>query len=135
MLDTGQMDSIARRVAGLRAARQITQAQLAVEVGVSQPTIANIERGRTTEIKGYVLTRLAAALNTTTHYILHGGIQGDSDAAALQAELIGIWAKLPQGHKDTLLQTARGLLRAAEISPPTVPPPAQQRLKKRLTVA
>lgn len=118
------MQSIGARVATLRLARRLSQQALATEVGVSQPTIANIERGRTTEIKGYVLEALARALNTTAEYIIEGDhAQGAADEAATQAELIGIWKKLPQLHKDTLLQTARGLLRAAEVTPPTVAMP------------
>ena len=119
-----KMPTIASRVAALRAARRISQAALAKEVGVSQPTIANIERGRTTEIKGYVLESLAHALNTTPHYILEGETsESAADDAATQAELIGIWRKLPQQHRETLLQTARGLLRAADMSPPTAGAP------------
>lgn len=123
------MPSIGLRVATLRAARRLSQQALATEVGVSQPTIANIERGRTTEIKGYVLEALAHALNTTPKYILEGegeNAQGAADDAATQAELVGVWKKLPQSHKDTLLQTARGLLRAAEVSPPTVSLPTRR---------
>ncbi len=121
------MTSIGKRVAALRAARRISQQALACEVGVSQPTIANIERGRTTEIKGYVLEALARALNTTTKYILAGDSQqGAIDEAATQAELVGIWQKLPANYRDTLLQTARGLLSAAEISPPTAPAPSSK---------
>ncbi len=119
------METIGQRVAQLRAARQISQYQLADEVGCSQPTIANIERNRTKEVKGYILHALAAALGTTAEHILHGGAQGDVEQSSLQAELIAIWRKLPQQHRETLLQTARGLLRAAEVSPPTVPPPAR----------
>lgn len=121
------MSSIGPRVKALRAARRISQRALADEMGVTQPTIANIERGRTEEIKGYVLEALARCLNTTQQYILSGeGSQGDAEEAAHQAELVGVWKKLPQAHKDTLLQTARGLLKAAEISPPTVPAPKAQ---------
>lgn len=118
------METIGQRVAALRAARRISQQALADEIDVSQPTIANIERGRTTEIKGYVLDKLARALNTTTTFILKGDVQqGGADEAATQAELVGVWLKLPPAHRDTLLQTARGLLRAAEVSPPTSPSP------------
>lgn len=121
------MSTIGSRVATLRAARRISQAQLASEVGVKQPTIANIERGRTETIKGYVLEGLAKALNTTARYILEGeASEGGVGEAATQAELIGIWHKLPPGHQDTLLQTARGLLRAAEITPPTVSAPTKK---------
>ncbi len=131
------MPSIASRVQVLRAARRISQAALAKEVGVAQPTIANIERGRTLEIKGWVLEALATALNTTPAFILEGdAAQGAVDDAATQAELIGIWKKLPADHKETLLQTARGLLRAAEISPPTAPAPdASKRLKPQKLIA
>ena len=126
------MPTIGNRVARLRAARRISQAQLAYEVGVKQPTIANIERGRTQAIKGYVLERLAKALNTTGKYILEGeASEGSVGDAATEAELVGIWHKLPQPHKDTLLQTARGLLRAAEITPPTVPAPAAKPAAKQ----
>lgn len=131
------MPTIAKRVAALRAARRISQAALAKEVGVSQPTIANIERGRTLEIKGYVLESLAHALNTTSQFILEGDTaQGAVDDAATQAELVGIWRKLPQQHRETLLQTARGLLRAADITPPTVSAPkTAQRAKPAKTTA
>lgn len=47
--------------------------------------------------------------------------------AALAKE-VGIWHKLPQPLRDTLLQTARGLLRATEISPPTAAAPAPKKL-------
>ena len=123
------MESIGKRVARLRTAQRLTQQQLAHQVGVSQPTIANIERGRTLEIKGYVLQGLAVALHTTSEYILEGDEQGDADQNAHKAELDQLWRRLPQNHRDTLLQTARGLLRAAEITPPTVPAPPRQQPK------
>jgi len=124
-----------KRVLALRQARRISQAALAAEVGVSQPTIANIERGRTSEIKGYVLEALAHALNTTTKYILSGDAQGEIEDAATQAELVGIWHNLPQAHRDTLLQTARGLLRAAQVSPPLAPAPAKSPTTRRKSIA
>lgn len=121
------MEAIGERVARLRKARQLTQSQLAAEVGVKQPTIANIELGRTRQIKGYVLQGLAAALHTTPGYILEGEQQGDADQNAHKAELDQLWQRLPQQYRDTLLQTARGLLRAADITPPTVPMPKRQK--------
>lgn len=123
------MPTIGERVKRLREGRLISQRQLAEEVGVKQPTIANIEGGRTKQIKGYVLEKLAEALNTTTSYILTGDKhQGAADEAAIQAELVGIWKKLPEPYRTTLLQTARGLLKAAEVTPPTLKAPQPKRL-------
>lgn len=59
------MSTIATRVTALRTAKQIRQRELAKRCGVAQATIANIERGRTTEIKGFVLEALARELGCT----------------------------------------------------------------------
>lgn len=114
-----EMASIGKRVQALRSGRQLSQAKLANEVGVSQPTIANIERGRTVEIKGYVLARLAGALHTTPEYILTGG-DGNPDAidgAADEAELLGIFRRLNQTDRAQLLRAARGMIATAAPSP------------------
>lgn len=110
--------SIAARVKALRAGRQLSQAKLAEEVGCSQPTVANIERGRTQEIKGYVLARLAAALHTTPEYILRGGNDPEAiDGAADEAELLGIFRRLSKEDRAQLLRQARGMIATAAPSP------------------
>ncbi len=117
--DTSEVSSIGERVQTFRAARQLSQAKLAELVGVSQPTIANIERGRTLEIKGYVLAKLAAVLHTTPEYILTGGDgqPGAIDGAADQAELLGIFRQLSSEDRAQLLRVARGMIATAAPSP------------------
>lgn len=112
------MSSIASRIRTLRTGRQLSQAKLAEEVGCSQPTIANIERGRTLEIKGYVLARLAAVLHTTPEFILKGGDGPEAiDGAADEAELLGTFRKLSPDDRAVLLRQARGMLATAAPSP------------------
>jgi transcriptional regulator with XRE-family HTH domain len=50
------MEAIKDRVKALRLGLVMTQSELARRCEVTQPSIANIERGRTTEIKGYLWT-------------------------------------------------------------------------------
>jgi transcriptional regulator with XRE-family HTH domain len=108
------MDAIKDRVKALRLGLVMTQSELARRCEVTQPSIANIERGRTTEIKGYLLERLARELNTTPGYILTGAkSEDDHEASMLQAELVAIFAKLPPEDQQALIRSARGMYQAA----------------------
>jgi transcriptional regulator with XRE-family HTH domain len=125
------MDAIKDRVKALRLGLVMTQSELARRCDVSQPSIANIERGRTTEMKGYLLERLARELNTTATYILTGAkSEDDHESSMLQAELVAIFAKLPPEDQQALIRSARGMYQAAsrqgsQINPfPKVPHPA-----------
>lgn len=115
------METIGKRVTSLRTARRLSQRKLAELCEVSQPTIANIERGRTTEVKGYVLDALAMALNTSAAYLLHGAENENEHEAAMYAvELSAIFKRLPDGDQETLLRMARTMLQSVS----TVPSPA-----------
>ena len=125
------MPSIAARVKALRLGRQLSQAKLAQEIGIAQPSIANIERGRTNEIKGYVLARLAVALHTTPEYILNGGNRPeDIDGAADEAELLGAFRQMSSDDRSMLLRHVRGMLVTAAPSPIN-PFPGKTKAKER----
>ena len=109
------METIGGRVQALRSSKRMTQRQLADACNVSQPTIANIERGRTTEIKGFVLDALAVALGSTASYILHGIPEGTNhEQAMLYAEMKAIFHSLSQADQESLVHVARGLLQLSE---------------------
>lgn len=98
----------------LRTGLAMTQAELARRCEVTQPSIANIEGGRTTEIKGYLLERLARELHTTPAYILQGAkSEDDHEATMLQAELVAIFAKLAPEDQQALIRSARGMYQSA----------------------
>ncbi|MDO9131996.1 helix-turn-helix domain-containing protein [Hydrogenophaga sp.] len=108
------METIGKRVSALRTSRRLSQRKLAELCGVSQPTIANIERGRTIEIKGYVLEALAVALNTTVAYLLHGVVnENEHEVAMFAVELSTIFRRLDTGDQDTLLRMARTMLQSS----------------------
>jgi len=107
------METIGQRVAALRTARRLSQRKLAELCGVSQPTVANIERGRTNEVKGYVLEALAVALNTTVAYLLHGVVnENEHEVSMFAVELSTIFRRLEPADQDTLLRMARTMLQS-----------------------
>lgn len=117
------MDTIANRLKSLRISKRLSQRQLAASCGVSQPTIANIERGRTTEIKGYVLEALAKELSTTSMYILEGVTNHRThEQAMMVAELRSIFGKLSIDDQHQLVRMARGLLQTVSEKPSDVNP-------------
>lgn len=117
------MQTIKDRVKTLRKAMRISQAELARRCEVAQPSIANIEGGRTLEIKGYLLERLARELNTTAGYILEGATDdADHEATMMQAEISAIFAKLSQEDRSALLRSARGMLVASGPAPSQLNP-------------
>lgn len=64
-------DRLAKNLERLRTERQMTQEELAKRVGVSQPAIAQYERGTLTP-RLYVTMRLATALHTTVEELIKG---------------------------------------------------------------
>lgn len=60
--DTDVLREIGQRVRALRTNRGLTQAQLAAAVGVSRPSITNIEAGRQGDIGVLLTLRLAVVL-------------------------------------------------------------------------
>ena len=121
----GLMETIGARVRMLRMSKNLSQNRLAELCGVSQPTIANIERGRTTEVKGYVLSALARVLISTEQFILHG-VDGDDghEADLMLAELSAIWRMQPLADKHALTRAARGMVATLGQASPVDPFPS-----------
>lgn len=63
------MGKLAQNLERLRTERQLTQEELAKRVGVSQPAIAQYEKGTATP-RLYVTIRLATALSTTVEELI-----------------------------------------------------------------
>jgi len=128
-VDTSFMETIGARVTALRKSKRLSQRALADACEVSQPTIANIERGRTTEVKGYVLEALARELNTSTTYLLEGAEDEDGHEADMRrVELVAIFQRLSEADQEALLRAARGMFHFADPKPSNMSPfPAKER--------
>lgn len=66
-----KMEEVGNRVRGLREAKKLSQTKLADIVGVSRQFISDIENG-TSDLCCDVLIKMAAALDTSEMYLLHG---------------------------------------------------------------
>ena len=85
--DNAAMDTFASRVRHRRKELGLTQLQLAKKAGLSQTTIADIERGRNDGSRA--LLELARALQCAPEHLLKGApVQGFTVQQQLAAELI-----------------------------------------------
>ncbi len=99
-----------------RQVRQLTQNQLAQLSGVSQPTISRIEKGHGKEVGSATLSRLAAALQTTTDNLLSGatvwvqGVRGSAREDPSTKEvlaLISLFSELSPPNRNRALELLR----------------------------
>jgi transcriptional regulator with XRE-family HTH domain len=67
-----ETSTVGNRVRELRLNMGMSQAELARKCGCSQPTLSNIEHGRTKDVQFWVLEGLAKHLGTTAQHLVHG---------------------------------------------------------------
>lgn len=125
------METMGKRVRGLRKALGLTQTALARQVGVSQSAISDIESGDTKVLLGPTMTALAVALKTNAEWLQHGRW---SPAPAVttdieESELVTIFRVLPDQYRASLMTTARAM-QAATASGPSAINPFPRRTRK-----
>lgn len=100
------MKKLGDRVKELRDARQLSQKQLAKLAGITQPSLSDIESGKTKgeDLKAPTLLGLASGLKADPEYLLNG--KGDP----LQYQLIYVYKKLSHAGRDQLLGNANRIL-------------------------
>jgi len=109
------MEEIGERIARLRKARGMTQAELAQQIEVSQNVISNYEAG-TVRLSADMAIKLAKALKVSTDELL--GVKNSSENEALPSRRIlrrlARFDTLPKRKQDALLQTIDAVLKSAE---------------------
>ncbi len=114
MIDVAE-DSVGARIRAARAARGMTQADLAGGVGVSRSAVAQWETERSGQIRGN-LTRIAAVLGVSVQHLLQGH-EAQPDPApenATEVALLRLYRACTDDDRAFLLRTAARLSRAAE---------------------
>jgi transcriptional regulator with XRE-family HTH domain len=75
--------ALAQRLKHARAAKRMTQGQLAIAAQVERTTISNYETGRVANPSAFDLERIARALGVTVEYLITGR---EPDVTQLSAE-------------------------------------------------
>lgn len=126
-----RMPSIGTRIAALRAARGLDQTELARRIGISQPSMSNIESGKTQRLRGDTLAGLCRELHVHPDVILKGTAARTTESTLMESEVLGLWRALTPQDQEHLLAVARALAarRAAPkpASPPAKPAPPKKR--------
>lgn len=105
------MGTIGTRVQTLRKAKGLSGAELARQVGISQPSLVQIEQGRTKSLKATTLHKFCEVLHTTPDFLLKDSIDEEAnEQAMLESELIYTVRKLSDVARGELVNYARYLL-------------------------
>lgn len=137
------MPTIGARVKALRESQGLSQPELALRVGISQPALSAIESGRTKTLRGKTLAGLCAALNAAPDAIMKGPWQPTSGTEAMlhESELLALWRRMTTDDQGHVLAVARALASRMTAAPrqPTAQPtqapgaPSKHAASKRYT--
>lgn len=105
--------SIGQRVSWLLVVRQMTQAEAAAQMGLSQSAISNITSSASRKPSASTLLRMAEVLMCSPKFILYG--QGHPFAESppddnREAELLAIFRRLDERQQDMALVFAKLLI-------------------------
>jgi transcriptional regulator with XRE-family HTH domain len=127
------MTTLGQRIKQRRLELELEQEALAKAVGFSQPTLANLERGKNERTK--YLAELAKALKTTSEWLSTG--KGDKEAVpeaikftelnGLEAQLVMVYRGLSGSQKDRLLLIANQIAIESEPEKATAKNPFPKR--------
>ena len=111
---TQNLITIGQRIRWLREKKKMNQTTLARAVGITPPSMSEIELGKTKAPAAATLFKIAAILEANPEWLLHG--RGDyalkrsppTDAGTIE-EMSSIMAELTPEQQATLLAVARAL--------------------------
>ena len=106
------MDNIGKRIQELRKEKELSQTELADNVGVSYAQISRYEN-KGAQPPAEVLSKLATVLNTSVDYIIHGDSNAKAMATLKDAKLLTYFKEveqLPEEEKGTILKVVAALI-------------------------
>jgi len=124
------MDTIGSRIKARRKKLGLTQVDLAVAIGIKQPSLSDIENNVTQDMAATTLAGLCRELRVTPEYVVFGiGPDEDENLAIQEAELLYILRMMPPESRDQLVNTARSFVVALK---PVLPPGMAEPITPRL---
>lgn len=108
------MSSIGSRIKALRKAHGLSQVEAAKRMQITQPSLSDIENGKTVELRGPTLAHICKAFHTTAEYVVFGtGESGDEEEPLIEAELLYMARRLDPVARAAMLHAARGIFNGA----------------------
>jgi len=100
------------RIRNARERAKLSQAQLAMLCGISQPSLSDLESGKTKSLRGKTLLRLAEALGQSPEWLADGNGKADALAPRSTAEekVLIDFRKLTAAEKKIVLRMLRALV-------------------------
>lgn len=121
------MASLKEIVVKLREDRGLSTTELARQAGITQPSMHNIESGKTKNLRGPTLVGLCRALNVSPEVLLGKRRPPPIEAVLQEAELLTLWRTLSDENRKHLLATARAFATKPRPDKPgrplALPPP------------
>lgn len=131
--DNQSMSSIGDRVKYLRELHGFSQAGLARRLGISAPSLSEIEHNHTKSLKGKTLNGMCEHLRTTADYLIHGvDEEAGLQLATMEAELLFVIRALAPDRRMALMEFARHLLaqEPGRRAPPSTGPASVSPIRK-----
>ena len=101
--------NIGGRIKHMREQRGMTQPELAEAIGIKQPSMSDIESGKSKSPSAINLLKIAHALDANPWWLATGEGEPTALASAQQREWAELFASLPEGKRRALMAAARVL--------------------------
>lgn len=127
------MENIGGRVKALRMAQGWSQTEAATHLSIKQPSLADIESGKTKSLAGLTLATMCRVFHTTAEYLMFGTApHEDPELPLIEAEMLYMLRGMSPERRSALLESARGMFNAQNKSDKNNPfahaaPPPQAR--------
>lgn len=119
--DRPDPSTIGGRLVICREAAGKTQAEAARAIKIKQPSLADLESGKSKEPKGSTLLNMRDKLGYDPDYVMRGRgmplLPTEVEAIVKETTLIGIFRELRPEVRDNLVSIAQGLRRAQGTGP------------------
>lgn len=107
-----EMEHIGKRIEALRLARGWSQSEAARQLEMTQPSLSDIESGKTKALKGITLAMLCRVFHTTAEYVYFGANGADDpELPLIESELVYMARVLTPDRRKTALDSIRGIFR------------------------
>jgi len=102
------MTSMGARIKALREAQGLSITEAARRIGIKQPSMSNIESGKTVKLRGDTLSAICRVFGASPDFILRG-YANSTEATLMESELVRLWRAMPEDQRPHVLAVIRAM--------------------------